>query len=249
MDNYQRIPLQTSTGKAPMQISGSGSQSNPSDPGAATSDSGSATSVRAGVGAAIARAGGVSAIAATAAPTLVFLGADAVGGLRLALAATAVTAAVILGWRVRARHQVKHALVGALLATACAVLAAGTGESRDFFVVPMVVPAAAAMVCLLSVLADRPLAALVANRIVGGPPQWRTHRPLHRFYMVTTLLIALVSVVSLVAQIALYHYALVAWLAVLHIGMGPMWAAITAASVVMSRRAVTRYRIPAEQER
>lgn len=187
-----------------------------------------------------------TAAAATGAPTLVFLAADGIGGLRPASAAATLTAVLVLAWRLRARRQVRHAVVGALLATACAAVAAWTGQTRGFFLVPMLIPAVATAVCLLSLVADRPLAGLVANRIVGGPPGWRSHRTLHRFYAVTTVWITLVSVASLAAQVALYRWSEVAWLGLLHVLMGPLWAAVTALSTVLARRTVTRERNAAE---
>ncbi|GAA1909144.1 DUF3159 domain-containing protein [Streptantibioticus ferralitis] len=184
-----------------------------------------------------------TAAAATGAPTLVFLAADGISSLRPASAAATVTAVLVLAWRLRARRQVRHAVIGALLATACAAVAAWTGQARGFFLLPMLIPAVAMAACLLSLAADRPLAGLVANRVVGGPPGWRSHRVLHRFYAVATVVIALVS---LAAQVALYRWSEVAWLGLLHILMGPLWAAITALSILLARMTVTRERNAAE---
>ncbi|MGW5107557.1 DUF3159 domain-containing protein [Nocardia sp. NPDC004123] len=190
----------------------------------------------------------VTAAAAAGAPTLAFLAANGIGGLRPASAAATVTAVLVLAWRLRARQQVGHAVVGSLLATACAAVAAWTGQARGFFLLPMAIPAAATATCLLSLSADRPLAGLVANRIVGGPPGWRSNRVLHRFYAVSTVVIALVSFVSLAAQVALYCWSNVAWLGLLHILMGPLWAAVTALSILLARRTVTRERNAVEAD-
>jgi uncharacterized protein DUF3159 len=181
---------------------------------------------------------------AAAVPTLVFAAADGAGGLGPALIASVTSGVLVLGWRLRARRQARHAVVGTLLAVICAAVAAGTGQARNFFVLPMLVPAAAAAGCALSILAGSPLAGLVANRIVGGPADWRSHRPLRRFYLRTTLLIALVSCASLVTQVALYRLGTVALLALAHIVMAPLWAGITAVSIAASRVAVSRFRAP-----
>ncbi|MFH9354986.1 DUF3159 domain-containing protein [Kitasatospora sp. NPDC017646] len=183
-----------------------------------------------------------TAVAVTGTPTLVFLAANGGGGPRSASVAATVTAVLVLGWRLRARQHVPHAVVGALLATACAGVAAWTGQARGFFLLPMALPAVATAACLLSLAADRPLAGLVANRVVGGPPGWRSNRVLHRFYAVSTVVIALVSLASLAAQVALYRWSDVAWLGLLHVLMGPLWAAITALSLLLARRTVTRQR-------
>ncbi len=182
------------------------------------------------------------ALAATAAPTLAFVAADGIGGLGTALIAATAIGALVLGWGLRARGYLRHAAVGATLAVTCAFVAIGTGQARGFFLLPMLLPAAASAACLLSVLAGRPLAGLVANRVVGGPPHWRSLRTLHRFYRWMTVLIALVSLASLAAQAALYNRAEIAWLGVLHIVMGALWPAITAATLTLSRMTVTRHR-------
>jgi hypothetical protein len=79
-----------------------------------------------------------------AVPTVVFTVGDGVGGLGPALIASMVSGVLVLGWRLRARRQTRHAVLGMLLAVACAAVAAGTGQARNFFVLPMLVPAAAA---------------------------------------------------------------------------------------------------------
>jgi ABC-type sugar transport system permease subunit len=180
-------------------------------------------------------------LAMTSLPTLVFVGADVIADLRAALVATTVTALLVLGWRLRSRQQVPQALLGASLAVVCAAVAAGTGQARGFFLLPMLLPAAATVVCLASVLGGRPLAGLVGNRLVGGPRDWRSNRPLHRFYARTTLVIALVSGASLVAQVALYRHAAIAWLGAFHILLATLWAGVTAGSIVLSRLAVGRH--------
>jgi hypothetical protein len=188
----------------------------------------------------------VTGAAAAGAPALVFLAANGIGGLRPAAVTAAAAAVLVLAWRLRARRQVRHAVVGAVLATACAAVAAWTGQARGFFLLPMVIPAVATAACLLSLAAGRPLAGLVTNRTVGGPPGWRSHRALYRFYAVSTVVMALVSFVSLTAQVALYCWSDVAWLGLLHVLMGPMWAAVTALSIVSARRTVIRERNAAD---
>jgi hypothetical protein len=190
----------------------------------------------------------ITGATAATTPTVVFLAANGISGLRTASIATTATAVLVLVWRLQARQQVRHAVVGALLATACAAAAAWTGQARGFFLVPMLMPAATTAACLLSLVADRPLAGLVTNKIVGGPPGWRSHRALHRFYAVSTVVIALLSFVSLAAQVALYHWSDVAMLGLLHILMGASWAAITALSTLLARRKIIRERETAEAD-
>jgi hypothetical protein len=185
------------------------------------------------------------ALAATAAPTLAFVAAYGADGLRTALVAATAAGVLVLACGLWARRYLQHATVGALLAVTCAAVAVGTGQARGFFLLPMLLPAASSAACLLSVLAGRPLAGLVANRVVGGPPHWRSHRPLHGFYRWMTVCIGLVCLASLAAQAALYSRAEIAWLGVLHVVMGALWPGITAATLALSRVAVARHREPA----
>ncbi|MEV0976575.1 DUF3159 domain-containing protein [Streptomyces sp. NPDC049915] len=181
-------------------------------------------------------------LAATAAPALAFVTAYGADGLRTALVAATAAGALVLGCGLWIRRYLRHAAVGALLAVTCAAVAVGTGQARGFFLLPMLLPAASAAACLLSVLAGRPLAGLVANRVAGGPRHWRSHQPLHRFYRWMTVLIGLVCVASLAAQAALYSRAQIAWLGGLHIVMGVLWPGITAITLALSRVAVARHR-------
>ncbi|MFK8906884.1 DUF3159 domain-containing protein [Streptomyces sp. YS-3] len=184
-------------------------------------------------------------LAVTAAPTLAFVAAYGANGLRTAFVAATVTGVLVLACGLRARRYLQHAAVGALLAVTCAAVAVGTGQARGFFLLPMLLPAASSAACLLSVLAGRPLAGLVANRVVGGPQRWRSHPPLHRFYRWMTVGIGLVCLASLAAQAALYSRAEIAWLGVLHVVMAVLWPGITAATLAMSRMTVARHRDPA----
>ncbi|MEV6549840.1 DUF3159 domain-containing protein [Streptomyces sp. NPDC051597] len=187
----------------------------------------------------------VPGFAATAAPTLAFVVAYGTEGPQTALVAATVTGVLVLACGLWARRYLRHAAVGALLAVVCAVVAVGTGQARGFFLLPMLLPAVSSAACLLSVLAGRPLAGLVANRVVGGPPSWRSQPSLHRFYRWMTVCIGLVCLASLGAQAALYSRAEVAWLGLLHVVMGALWPGITAATLALSRMAVTRHRDPA----
>ncbi|KZM73343.1 DUF3159 domain-containing protein [Nocardia terpenica] len=187
-----------------------------------------------------------TATVAAGAPTLVFLAANQIAGLGPAAVAATVTAAVVLAWRLHARRHIRHAVGGALLATASAVVAAGTGQARGFFLLPMLIPAVATAACLLSLAADRPLAGLIANPIVGGPPEWRSRPAPRRFYAASTTVLALASFGSLVAQVCLYRGNQAGWLALLHILMGPLWAAITTLSILLARTTVARERHTAD---
>jgi hypothetical protein len=122
----------------------------------------------------------------------------------------------------------------------CAGVAAFTGEAKGFFLLPLLVPLVAAGACTVSIMARRPLAGLLLNRLVGGPPTWRRDRGLHRIYAWTTVLFAAVNTVSFVLQTQLYRASQTAWLAAFHILTGPLRPVIIVITVVLARRAIKR---------
>ncbi len=191
-----------------------------------------------GVTSAIVRqSGGVSGMAVAAIPTIVFVAVNALSALHPALLATALAAVFVFGGRLVRREPLRQALVGLVIAGICAGLAAYTGEAKGFFLVPLLLPLVVVVVCTVSILARRPLAGLLVNRIVGGRPTWHQDRRLRRTYAGTTLLSAGLNVVSFVLQTQLYRANQTAWLAAFHVLTGPLWAVITIVTVVLARRA------------
>ena len=182
------------------------------------------------------RCGGAPGILVASAPTVVFVVASALGGLTTALAAAAVTAVAAFAYRLARREALGGALVGLVVAAACALVAAITGEARGFFLLPTVLPAVILLVCLGTIVARRPLTGLLLNRMAGGPPDWRRHRGLLRIYDVTTLVAVAVNAVNFALQAFFYAAGQTAVLAVAHIATGPIFATLVAATLVAVRR-------------
>ncbi|MQA31992.1 DUF3159 domain-containing protein [Modestobacter roseus] len=96
-------------------------------------------------------------------PTVAFVVANAVGGLRVGIW-TAVAAAVLVFLLRLVRRQTVQQAISGLFAVAVAVLIAWrTGEARDFFVLGIVRNAGIALVLLGSLLFRRPLVGVVAE--------------------------------------------------------------------------------------
>ncbi|WP_433781446.1 DUF3159 domain-containing protein [Actinomycetospora sp. CA-101289] len=183
--------------------------------------------------------GGLPGIAVTAAPTVAFVIANALGGLTPALISLAGTASAAFVLRIVRRERLTAALVGLVIAAVSALVAAVTGEARAFFLLPMLLPVAVLVGCLGSVLIRRPLTGLLLNRVVGGPSQWRRHRGLMRVYIVTTLIAVAVNVVNVGVQAVFYLADRPAVLAAAHVATGPVFAALVAATVIAARRQLT----------
>jgi uncharacterized protein DUF3159 len=196
--------------------------------------------VAAGVRQALERSGGPVGIAVAAAPTVAFVVADALGGLTWAFIALAVAAPAAFGVRLARREPLRAALVGLLIAAACALVAALTGEARGFFLVPTLLPAGWTLVFLGSVLLGRPLTGVALNRLARGPRNWRRHPPLRRVYNVTSLIAAAVCFVNFVLGGVLYLTDQLAAMAAMDVAVMPVPFVLAAFTVAAARRAIRR---------
>jgi hypothetical protein len=187
----------------------------------------------------LARSGGVAGILVAAAPAVAFVVADAVGGLTWAFVALAVAAPVAFGVRLARRESLRGALIGLAVAGVCAVVAAVSGEARAFFLLPTLIPAVMGVVFLGSVLARRPVAGMLFNRLVGGPADWRDHARLMRVYTVSTLAGVAFHAVNLGLRGAAYVADQPAVLAALGVAAAPVFAVLAAVTLVAARRAIS----------
>lgn len=182
------------------------------------------------------KSGGTAGILVASAPTVVFVAASAVGGLTAAIVAAAVTAVVAFAYRLVRREALGGALAGLLIASACALVAALTGEARGFFLLPTALPAVILLVCLATIVVRRPLTGLLLNRVAGGPPHWRSDRTLMRIYDVTTLIAIAINLVNFGLQAFFYAADQTVVLAVAHAATGPIFATLVAGTLIAVRR-------------
>jgi hypothetical protein len=176
-------------------------------------------------------------IVVTAAPTVAFVAANALGDLTAGLVTAAVTAVGAFAWRLYRRQSLRQAALGLVLVAACAAVAVVTGEARGFFLIPTLIPFAVILVCLATVLIGRPLTGLILNRVAGGPAHWRSVPRLRRIYTVSTLTCAAVNVVNGILQVTYYRDDQPLVLGVVHIATGPVFAVIVAITITFVRRA------------
>jgi len=185
------------------------------------------------------RSGGPGGVLLTAAPTVAFVTANAVGGLDWAFVALGGAAVAAFTVRLVRREPLRGAAIGLVVAAGCAGVAAWAGEARGFFLLPTLLPGLLLLGFLASVLGRRPVTGMVVNRLVGGPATWRRDRRLLRIYSVTTLVAVLVHAVNLTARVVLYRADEPTVLAVITIGTTPVFALLSAVTIVTARRAVT----------
>ncbi|WP_436531674.1 DUF3159 domain-containing protein [Actinoplanes sp. HUAS TT8] len=181
----------------------------------------------------------VGVLLATA-PSLVFVAVNAATSLYPAIGAAAATAVAGLGYRLARRESARSALVGILVVAACAGVAAFTGQARGFFLVPMLIPFAAILICLATVVARRPLTGLILNRVTGGPRDWYRDRRLLRVHLIATSAAIAVNVVNAAVQVISYGRGDTVVLAVAHAATGPVFATLVAVTIVAVRRTLAQ---------
>jgi intracellular septation protein A len=186
---------------------------------------------------ALSQPGRISGIAVTAVPAVAFVSVYALSSLYPALIAAGVAAIAGSAWRLQRRQPVRHVVAGLLVVAACAAVAAATGQERDFFLIPTLIPFIIIMICLVSVLAKRPVTGLILNRILRGPARWSKIDRLRRVYAVSTLSYAGANVILATVQTIFYLANNSPALAAAHIAAAPVFAIIVAVTIVFARRA------------
>jgi hypothetical protein len=96
-------------------------------------------------------------------PTIAFIVANGIGGLTVGIWAAVVAAVLVFLLRLVRRETIQQAISGLFAVAVAVVIAARTGEARDFFVLGIVRNAAIGVVLLGSLLVRWPLVGVVAE--------------------------------------------------------------------------------------
>ena len=107
--------------------------------------------------------GGVRGMVDATVPTLSFIVANSIGGLRTGIWAALAAAVLVFGLRLVRRESVQQAVSGLFAVGVAVAIAAATGQARDFYVPGILRNAALAVVLLGSVVIRRPLVGVVAE--------------------------------------------------------------------------------------
>jgi len=181
-------------------------------------------------------------IAVAAAPSIVFVIVNAVANLTTGIIAAAIVAVIGLVFRLIRRDSIRSALIGILIFAACAVIAAVTGEARGFFLLPAMVPFAVIAVCLVTIIARRPLTGVILNKVTGGPAEWYQNRGLRRVHLNATWTAIGINAVNATLQVIFYRANDTFVLAAAHIATGPIFATLVAVTIVAVRRTLAAQR-------
>jgi hypothetical protein len=96
-------------------------------------------------------------------PTIAFIVANGIGGLTVGIWAAVVSAVLVFLLRLVRKESIQQAISGLFAVAVAVVIAARTGEARDFFVLGIVRNAIIAVVLLGSILVRWPLVGVVAE--------------------------------------------------------------------------------------
>ncbi|MDP9431082.1 MAG: DUF3159 domain-containing protein [Actinomycetota bacterium] len=96
-------------------------------------------------------------------PTVAFIVANSVAGLRAGIGAAVAAAVLIFGWRLVRRESVQQAVSGLFGVAIAVAIAAASGQARDFFVPGLIRNAALGVVLIGSIAVRWPLVGVVAE--------------------------------------------------------------------------------------
>ncbi|MGY2130186.1 DUF3159 domain-containing protein [Blastococcus sp. SYSU DS0617] len=96
-------------------------------------------------------------------PTIAFIVANGIAGLRPGIWAALGAAVLIFGLRLARRESVQQAVSGLFAVGVAVAIAAATGQARDFYVPGIIRNAALAVVLLGSIVVRRPLVGVIAE--------------------------------------------------------------------------------------
>lgn len=182
--------------------------------------------------------GGWRGIVDSGAPIVVFVVANAVGGLAVGIWAALATAGVLLAIRLARREQVQQAIGGFIGVAIAAFIAWRMGQARGFFLFGIWRNLAYGAVFLLSTLVRWPLIGLAWEYLEGRGTAWRADARARRMYTAVTLLWAAVFLARALVQEFFYVRDATGWLAATSLAMGyPLFAAALAVTVLGVRRA------------
>jgi Protein of unknown function (DUF3159) len=178
--------------------------------------------------------GGRRGIVDASLPGFVLVVVNVAVSLGWAIVAAVATAVVIGALRIVRKEPLRQAVSGVLGIAFAALLAAYTGQAKNFFLPGIIINAAYAVALLASIAARRPVLGYVAaaldRRFVG----WRADPALVRRATGATLVWIAVFVTRFVLQGWLYLHDHVGWLATARLAMGwPMWGLAVMASLLL----------------
>ncbi|SFE06097.1 Protein of unknown function [Actinopolyspora alba] len=182
--------------------------------------------------------GGVSGLAYSAVPIVVFVVANSLVGMIPAIWIAIASSLVLALVRIVRREPLQPAVSGVLGVAVCSFIAYRTGDAKGFFLLGIWTSLIYGGVFLVSMLVRWPLIGVAWSVLNGHGFRWRQQRKALTGYDLATLAWTIVFVAKFVVQQWLYAADETGWLAVARIAMGyPLTALALLVTVWAIRRA------------
>jgi hypothetical protein len=171
-------------------------------------------------------------------PAIIFVIANALGGLTAAIVAAVAVGVVLVVIRLYRKETLQQAIAGFFGVALAALVAARTGHASGFFLPGILYQAVLAVLAVVSLLVGRPYVGYLLAALDPKYAHWRSSPSLRRAMAIATVLWGLIFAVRAVVQGVLYLHDSVGWLATAKIAMGwPLFAVGLAATYGLARRA------------
>jgi hypothetical protein len=181
--------------------------------------------------------GGVRGLIDSALPVIVFVVANAVAGLDVAIWAAIAVGLGIVALRLIRRQSLQQAFSGFFGIAIAAFIAKQTGEAKGYFLLGIWGSLVYAGLFALSAVIRRPIVGVIWEWVAPNSRPWRRRPPLMRVYTATTLLWSGLSLSRFLVQNSLYGADQTGWLAAARLAMGyPLTIALLAVTVLWVRR-------------
>jgi hypothetical protein len=188
--------------------------------------------------------GGVSGLAYSAVPIVVFVVVSSFTSMMPAIWASIGVAVAIAIFRLVRKEPLQPAISGVLGVAVCSFIAYRSGETKGFFLLGIWTSLIYGGVFLVSVAARWPLVGVVWSTLNGLGMEWRKQRRAMRAYDIATLSWAAVFGAKYVVQQWLYDNDQTGWLAFARIVMG---YPLTGIALVVTVWAIRRAKKVAEE--
>jgi hypothetical protein len=180
--------------------------------------------------------GGLSGLIYSSVPILVFVPANSLWNLTVAIYAALATALVIFLVRLVRHEPIQPAISGVIGVAICAFIAHRTGSAKGFFLFGIWTTLLYAGVFVASIVVRWPLVGVIWNTLNGNGTDWRRHRRTLLAYDIATAIWAVLFGVRYLVQSFLYDHDQTGALAFARIAMGwPLTAAAAVATFLLVR--------------
>jgi hypothetical protein len=150
--------------------------------------------------------GGVRGVVESSIPVIIFVIANIVGPLNVALIISVASGVALAIYRLARRETVRNAVNGLFGIGIGAFIAWKTGSTKDFYLPGIIISGVYGLAMLASVPIRRPLVGWVWSLLVaGGSMHWREQPAMVRLFSRLTVLWALTYLVKVGIQAALFQ--------------------------------------------